>query len=164
MRVSDTAIGVFLIIFACAVLVHVQSFPKLDNGYPGPALFPSVLAVLFVLCGIGLIIQGIRKRENMLRFDLRSVSLTGWINIAFVLGAIVCYIFFSDYIGFLIFSFVILMILMKWLKVRIILSLVMSVINPSSTIRSPSSEKTPTPCSQTHFCFPAAVRMRYDTR
>ena len=127
MRVSDTAIGLFLIIFAGAVLVHVQSFPKLDNGYPGPALFPSVLAVLFIFCGIGLIIQGIRKRENVLKFDLGSVSLAGWINIAFVLGAIVGYIFFSDYIGFLIFSFVILMILMKWLKVKTILSLVMSV-------------------------------------
>ena len=127
MRVSDTAIGLSLIIFACAVLVHVQSFPKLDNGYPGPALFPSVLAVLFILCGIGLIIQGFRKRENILKIDLGSVSLAGWINIAFVLGAIVCYIFFSDYIGFLIFSFVILMILMKWLKVKIILSLVMSI-------------------------------------
>lgn len=127
MRVSDTVIGLSLIIFACAVLVHVQSFPKLDNGYPGPALFPSVLSVLFILCGIGLVIQGIRKREKVLKFDFRSVSLSGWINIAFVLGAIVSYIFFSDYVGFLIFSFVILMILMKWLKVSTILSLVMSV-------------------------------------
>jgi putative tricarboxylic transport membrane protein len=127
MRVSDTAIGLSLIIFACAVLVHVQGFPELDNGYPGPALFPSVLAVLFILCGIGLIVQGIRKRENVLKFDLGSVSLAGWINIAFILGAIVCYIFFVDYIGFLIFSFLILMILMKWLEVKMILSLAMSI-------------------------------------
>ena len=127
MRVSDTAIGLSLIVFACAVLLHVQSFPELDNGYPGPALFPSVLAVLFILCGISLIFQGLRKREKVLRFDTGSVSLAGWINIAFVLGAIVCYIFFSDFFGFLIFSFVILMILMKWLKVKTLLSLAMSV-------------------------------------
>ena len=127
MRVSDTAIGLFLIIFACAVLVHVQSFPELDNGYPGPALFPSVLAVLFIVCGIGLIIQGIRKREKVLKFDTGAVSRAGWINIAFVLGAIICYILFSEFIGFLIFSFGILMILMKWLNVRTSLSLLMSV-------------------------------------
>ncbi len=127
MRVSDTAIGLFLIIFAGAVLLHVRSFPELDNGYPGPALFPSVLAVLFIFCGIGLIIQGLRRREKVLRFDMGSVSLAGWINIAFVLGAIVCYIFFSDFLGFLIFSFLILMILMKWLKVKTLWSLVMSV-------------------------------------
>jgi putative tricarboxylic transport membrane protein len=127
MRVSDTIIGLSLIIFACAVLVHVQSFPELDNGYPGPALFPSVLSVLFILCGIGLIIQGIRKGENILKFDFRSASLAGWINIAFVIAAVISYIFFSGYIGFLIFSFALLMILMKWLKVSTLLSLAMSI-------------------------------------
>ena len=128
MRVSDTAIGLSLIIFACAVLVHVQSFPKLDNGYPGPALFPRVLAVLFICCGIGLVIQGIRKREKLFKLDLGAITLTGWINILFVLGTVVCYIFFAEYVGFLIFSFVLLMILMKWLKVKTVPSLVMSVI------------------------------------
>ena len=128
MRVSNTAIGLLLIIFASAVLVHVQSFPKLDEGYPGPALFPEVLAVLFIFCGIGLIIQGIRNREKVLKFDLGTITLTGWINIAFVLGTVVCYIFLAEYVGFLIFSFVILMILMKWLKVKLLPSLVMSIV------------------------------------
>ena len=127
MRVSNTALGLLLIIFACIVLVHVQSFPKLDHGYPGPALFPEVLAVLFILCGIGLIIQGIRNREKVLKFDLGGITLTGWINIAFVLGTVACYIFFAEYIGFLIFSFVILIILMKWLKVKTLPSLLMSI-------------------------------------
>lgn len=126
MRVSNTLIGLLLIIFACTVLVHVQSFPKLDNGYPGPALFPEVLSMLFIFCGIGLIIQGIRNRERLLKYDLGAVTLAGWLNIAFVLGAIVCYIFLAEYVGFLIFSFVILMILMKWLKVKLLSSLVMS--------------------------------------
>ena len=126
MRVSNTVIGLLLIIFACTVLVHVQSFPKLDNGYPGPALFPEVLSMLFIFCGIGLIIQGIRNRERLLKYDLGAVTLAGWLNIAFVLGTIVCYIFLVEYVGFLIFSFVILMILMKWLKVKLLSSLLMS--------------------------------------
>ena len=127
MRVSNTLIGLSLIIFAVAVLVHVQSFPELDNGYPGPALFPSVLSVLFIFCGIGLIFQGLRKKENVLKLDIGSVRIPGWINIAFILGAVLCYIFFSDFLGFLILSFVILLILMKWLRVSTVLSLVMSV-------------------------------------
>ena len=127
MRVSNTAIGLMLIIFASAVLVHVQSFPKLDHGYPGPALFPEVLAVLFILCGIGLIIQGIRKREKVLEFDLGTITPAGWINIAFVLGTVICYILLAEYLGFLIFSLVILMILMKWLKVKILPNLAMSI-------------------------------------
>ena len=127
MRVSNTAIGLFLILFATVVLWHVQSFPSLDNGYPGPALFPSVLAVLFILCGIGLIIQGIWQREKLLKFDTGTLTLSGLLNIFFVLGAIVCYIFLSEYIGFLIFSFMVLLILMKWLKVKTLSSIVMSI-------------------------------------
>ena len=128
MRTSNTVIGVLLIIFACIVLIHVQSFPTLENGYPGPALFPEVLCVLFIGCGIGLVIQGIRRREKVLKFDLGTITLAGWINIVFVLGAVVCYIFLAEFLGFLIFSFVILMILMKWLKVKTLPSLAMSVV------------------------------------
>lgn len=126
MRVSNTAIGLFLILFAAVVLWHVQSFPSLDNGYPGPALFPSVLAVLFILCGIGLIIQGIRQREKLLKFDIGTLTISGLLNILFVLGTIVCYIFLAQYAGFLIFSFLVLLILMKWLKVKPLASILMS--------------------------------------
>jgi len=127
MRVSNTAIGLVLIIFSTVVLWHVQSFPSLDNGYPGPALFPSVLAVLFILCGIGLIIQGIRQREKLLKFDTGTLTLSGLLNIFFVLATIVCYIFLAETIGFLIFSFTVLLILMKWLKVKALSSIVMSM-------------------------------------
>ena len=127
MRVSNTAIGLFLILFSLAVIIHTQSFPSLDNGYPGPSLFPRVLAVLFILAGIGLIIQGIKKREKILKFDISAVSRVGWVNILFVLGAVVCYIFLAEAIGFLILSFVIMMVLMKWLRAKTSWSLVMSV-------------------------------------
>ena len=127
MRVSNTAIGVFLIIFSAVVLWHVQSFPSLENGYPGPSLFPSVLAVLFIFCGIGLIIQGVKKREKLLKFDTGSLTMPGLFNILFVLGTIVCYIFFAEYAGFLIFSFVVMLILMKWLKVKALSSVLMAV-------------------------------------
>jgi len=127
MRVSNTAIGLFLIIFSAVVLWHVQSFPSLDNGYPGPALFPSVLAVLFIICGVGLIVQGVRQREKLLKFDTGTLTLSGLLNIVFVLGAIVCYIFLAEYIGFLIFSFAVLVALMKWLNVKTLSSIAMAV-------------------------------------
>lgn len=127
MRVSNTAIGLFLIVFAAAVLWHVQSFPSLDNGYPGPALFPSVLAVLFIFCGVVLTVQGVRQREKLLKFDTGTLTVSGLLNIVFVLGAIVCYIFLAETIGFLIFSFVVLVVLMKWLKVKTLSSIAMAV-------------------------------------
>ena len=130
MRVSNTAIGLLLILFACGVLVHVQSFPKLDNGYPGPALFPQVLAVLFILCGIGLAAQGLRNRERLLGVDLGGIAPAGWLNIACVLGSIVSYIYLVEYLGFLVFSFAMLMALLKWFRVKWLPSLAMSVAVP----------------------------------
>ena len=127
MRVSNTAIGLFLILASALVLWHVQSFPSLDNGYAGPALFLSVLAVLFIFCGIGLIIQGVRQREKLLKFDTGSLTFSGFLNILIVLATTVCYIFFAEYVGFLIFSFLVLLILMKWLKVKTLSSLLTSI-------------------------------------
>ena len=40
---------------------------------------------------------------------------------------------------------------------------VMSVVNPSMASSSPAAEKTPVPCSQTHFCSPVTVERRYST-
>jgi putative tricarboxylic transport membrane protein len=127
MRVSNTAIGLVLIIFATAVLVHVRTFPSLDNGYPGPSLFPSILAVLFIICGIGLSVQGIRAREKVLKFDIGTLTQRGVINIIFVLAVIVCYIYLSDYTGFLILSTVLLFVTPKWLGVSTLRSLILAV-------------------------------------
>ena len=45
-----------------------------------------------------------------------------------MVAAIVCYIFLAETIGFLIFSFAVLLILMKWLKVKTLQSVMMSLI------------------------------------
>lgn len=126
MRVSNTAIGLLLVLFASAVLVHVQGFPELENGYPGPALFPQVLSILFIVCGIGLAVQGIRNGERLLGIDLGAVTPAGWLNIACVLGAAVAYILLVEYVGFLILSFAILVALMWWFGVKLFPSLVAS--------------------------------------
>lgn len=117
MRVSDTAIGLGLIIFGVAVLLYTRNFPTLEKGYPGPALFPNVLAVLFILAGLGLSIQGIRRGEKLLKLDMSALSGGGSINILLVLLAVLVYIFLSDVLGFQIISFLILFGLMKWLRV-----------------------------------------------
>lgn len=45
-----------------AILVWITSrhFPTLPEGYPGPALFPRVVAVLLLLAGLGLVIGGVK--------------------------------------------------------------------------------------------------------
>ncbi len=126
MRVSNTAIGIGLIIFAIAVLFYTRTFPTLEKGYPGPSLFPNVLAVLFIISGITLVVQGVRSGERILRFETSGITGSGLINILLALGAIIFYIFLSDFLGFQITSFILLFGLMKWLRVSTPWSLVMA--------------------------------------
>ncbi len=126
MRVSNTAIGIGLIVFAIAVLFYTRTFPTLEKGYPGPSLFPNVLAVLFIISGITLVVQGLRSGERILRFETSGITGSGLINILLALGAIIFYIFLSDFLGFQITSFILLFGLMKWLRVSTPWSLVMA--------------------------------------
>ncbi len=126
MRVSNTAIGIGLIVFAIAVLFYTRTFPTLEKGYPGPSLFPNILAGLFIISGITLVVQGVRSGEKILRFETSGITRSGLINILLALGAIIFYIFLSDFLGFQITSFILLFGLMKWLRVSTPWSLVMA--------------------------------------
>ncbi|MBW1960910.1 MAG: tripartite tricarboxylate transporter TctB family protein [Deltaproteobacteria bacterium] len=126
MRVSNKAIGVAVIIFGIAVILYARNFPKLEKGYPGPSLFPIVLAVLFIFAGIVLIIQGIRSGESFLKLDLRDLTTHQIVNIALIVAAILFYIFLSDLLGFQFTSFIILLFLMKRLRVSTLWSLIMA--------------------------------------
>jgi len=46
----DVLSGSLLIVFSLLLWFQTLSFPELDNGYPGPALFPQLIA-----CGLGLL-------------------------------------------------------------------------------------------------------------
>jgi putative tricarboxylic transport membrane protein len=127
MRVSNTVIGLASILFAVVVILFARTFPHLETGYPGPSLFPIVLAVLFLLAGTILVVQGIRAGEKIWKWSPPpSATLGGLINIFMVWGAVLFYIYFSDFLGFQIASFILLFFLMKWLRVTTLKSLIMS--------------------------------------
>ncbi len=120
MRVNDAIIGLIVILVGIIVFVHVQSFPLQEGGKPGPALFPMVLAGLFVIAGISLIIQERRRGEHAPWFErLPGLNARGIGNILITLLAIVFYILVSESIGFLLTSFIIMVCLMVLLKAEI---------------------------------------------
>ena len=126
MRVSNTVIGLGTVIFSIWVIWYARNFPKLEQGYPGPALFPMVLAVLFIFAGIVLIVQDLRSGAKKLKFDISDLSRVHLINIGLILAAILFYIFVSDFLGFQITSFIILVFMMKRLRVSTFWSLIMA--------------------------------------
>ena len=126
MRVSNTAIGSLAIVFGIWVIWYAKDFPKLEKGYPGPSLFPMVLAVLFIAAGVVLIVQDIRSKSRILKFDVSDLTRTHLINIALILVAILFYIFVSDFLGFQFTSFIVLFALMKRLRVSNAWGLIMA--------------------------------------
>lgn len=55
----DVISGLFFVVFSGFLWSLTTTFPQLDNGYPGPALFPQLIAVLLGVLGIYLGIRAI---------------------------------------------------------------------------------------------------------
>ena len=126
MRFNDGLIGIVLILFGAAVLFFTQGFPTLEEGYPGPALFPNVLAALFLIAGLVLLFQGVRSKAALIKIDRQALGGRALLNILSVLAAVVVYIFLSELVGFLILSFGLLLLLMTWFRASAFWSVVMA--------------------------------------
>ena len=48
----DFISGLVLVVLSTWIWWHSASFPQLDDGYPGPSLFPRVIAVCLGIAGI----------------------------------------------------------------------------------------------------------------
>ena len=72
MRFNDAIPGVVVLLFAAAMLAYTLTFPAQMPGQEyGPALFPGLVAVGLVLCGLLLVARGVRAGGAW-------VSLGGW--------------------------------------------------------------------------------------
>jgi putative tricarboxylic transport membrane protein len=121
MRFNDAAIGVAAIIFGLIVVVHVQSYPDMGDGMPGPSLFPTVLGILIMVAGAVQIPRGIKSRAP-LAARLPAFTSRGTVNIAMAALGVLFYIYASDSLGFLLTSFCVMFVLMLVLKGKFVLS------------------------------------------
>ncbi len=62
MKVNDAIWGALLLLLSVALLVHVQSFPKIPGQQYGPGMFPGVVAACLGICAVLLIIKGVAAR------------------------------------------------------------------------------------------------------
>lgn len=105
---GDLVSGAVSALFGTTVVVYVQRFPQLEDGSPGPALFPGIVGGLFVLFGLILVGRWVRDRvtrsvttqEPRDDATVTGPSWTAWINAAAVVGSIVFYLLVVDVLGF----------------------------------------------------------------
>ncbi len=122
MRFNDAILGILAILVGIVVFIHSQSFPPMTDGHPGPSLFPSVISTLFIIVGIVLCFHGHKSRLPMFT-KLPELDAKGFGNIAMTLLSVVFFILFSERLGFLLTSFVCMIVLMLILKTRLFVAL-----------------------------------------
>ena len=127
MRFNDAVIGIFAILLGVLILFHVQSFPVQEGGRPGPALFPTALSVLMIICGLVLVPGGLKSKAPLVQ-RLPELDARGITNILLLLAGIVFYILVSETIGFLLTSFIVMVALMFMLKARLKMAIPVAVI------------------------------------
>jgi putative tricarboxylic transport membrane protein len=102
-RVNDAVIGVVLVLFALAMIGYTRSFPAMPGQNYGPALFPVLIGIGFLLTGLILIAGGIARRRTEPWFGgadwLRSPLHVA--RFLAIVGGLLAYILCSDWLGFI---------------------------------------------------------------
>ena len=107
MKLNDAVWGALLMLFAAAILVHVQAFGTIPGQQYGPAIFPGLVAVGLAICGVLLIGNGLAARAAG-RERLAWIALAPWtraprhvLAFAVTLGVNLSYILLVDRLGFI---------------------------------------------------------------
>jgi len=120
MRINDAIFGAIFVLLGVAVLAHVQNFPNIPGQQYGAAIFPGLVAAGFVVCGVLLVVSGVRARSEQpwfaagpwLRLPRQVVAVT-----VIVLGVAV-YLVLAERVGFLIVAPALLLAWFRVLGVR----------------------------------------------
>jgi putative tricarboxylic transport membrane protein len=130
-RLNDAVIGLGLILFALAMMAYTRTFPAMPGQDYGPALFPVLIGIGFLVTGAILVASGLsRLRTEPL------LSGVAWMRkphrvlsfLAVVLG-LLFYIVAADWLGFIPTAALLLFVLLAVLRQgRPLSSLVIALI------------------------------------
>ena len=99
------------------IWVYTDAFPTLLEGYPGPALFPRVIAAGLALAGLGFVIGSLRKAGEI-RQVLQRPEGAGVVRLALGVGLVALYPVAQAWLGFIPTVSIICFVVAVALKVR----------------------------------------------
>jgi putative tricarboxylic transport membrane protein len=128
MKVNDAVVGACLIALAIAILVHIQAYPLIPGQKYGPALFPGVIAVGLIACGLLLVRRGVRAGLPLLAIAdwMRQPALVT--NFLTVCAVLAFYIAVAGTLGFIPTAALCLLALFLKLRVRVLPAIVVAVV------------------------------------
>ena len=113
--------------------IYTGTFPELQERYPGPALFPRVIAIGLVLSGLGLVGSSVRKLAATRQpLQLARPAWSGLVRLALGLGLLALYPLMQGGLGFIptvsLLSFVIAVVLKARLTVAALTAVLSTVL------------------------------------
>lgn len=92
-----------VLLLATAIWVYTATFPELDDGYPGPALFPRLVAIGLGLCGVLLIIEQFtsESKSTPKKDEIESANIFSWLRLLGGFASMIMFPYLYDYIGFI---------------------------------------------------------------
>lgn len=128
MKLNDAVVGAALLLLALALGWHIRSFPEMPGQKFGPAVFPGIIAAGLAVCGVLLVVRGVRSGGPALQISpwMRSPSLIA--NFALVCAILVFYVLAAEALGFVIAGTAVLLALFLKLGVPPLRAAVVAVI------------------------------------
>jgi putative tricarboxylic transport membrane protein len=130
---GDLVSGGLAVAFGITVLVYIRGFPQLPGGQPGPALFPGIIAALFVLFGGILVVRWFARRRSGVGSLVEDAeqperpTTKAWLTALAMCGAVVVYLLVVEVLGFAVTVSILLFALMTLLGTRILVAAIASV-------------------------------------
>lgn len=130
MRLNDVVPGVFLILFALAVIAYTSTFPSTFGQQIGPGLFPRLIGIGLIGCGVILVISGLsaRNRVPLVTLGDWASDRSAFTNFLLIPAALLFYILLSDWLGFIVSSLIILITLLCRFGASLPMSLVIAAM------------------------------------
>jgi putative tricarboxylic transport membrane protein len=119
MKISDTLVGAGFAGAGALVFAGTLTYPPMEGGQPGPALFPRIIALLLIGFGARLAWGGARSRDRTEAVAWRRLHQNpAFVNALFVVAAVAGYVVLADHLGFLLTTAGLMFVLMWRLAVR----------------------------------------------
>jgi putative tricarboxylic transport membrane protein len=124
-----------LLVIAIAIFSYSTTFPQLTGMQFSAGFWPQTLCVCLALCGVSLIVGGVKARKA----GEAWVLLDEWwrqsgtlFTVALVPLAVLFYILFSDFLGFIITSTLILFVLSLRFGLKLINAVILAVVTTAA--------------------------------
>ena len=94
--------GILLAGLGVWIWVYTNTFPSLQEGYPGPALFPRLIALGLVLAGLSFVVGSLRRiAEIRDAIQQPRPAWSGLARLVLGVGLVVLYPLVQTWLGFI---------------------------------------------------------------